>query len=175
VPELSRTAELDDLIANLGALVRGVDSSLIDEWERLNDPSYVPRETSDHDGGEEARTRHRRLTALVRNLLHAFLRALDRRDYESALELVEAEEGFGPADLERAIRPLFDEGGVIEIGADARNPQYTQIREQEARWDVVQNILIEGEVSEFVLEGTVDVPRSHAEKRAVFRLVRVGR
>jgi superfamily II RNA helicase len=175
VPELSRTPELDDLIANLGALVRGVDSSLIDEWERLNDPSYVPSAATDHDDGEEARTRHRRLTALVRNLLHAFLRALARRDYESALELVEADEAFGPVELERAIRPLFEEGGSIEIGADARNPRYTQISEQEDRWDVMQNILIEGEVSEFVIEGTLDVPRSHAEKRAVFRLVRVGR
>lgn len=103
------------------------------------------------------------------------MRALERRDYESALELVEAEEGFGPAELERAIRPLFEEGGRIELGADARNPQYTRISEREGRWDVLQNVLIEGEVSEFVIEGEVDVARSHTEKRAVFRLVRVGR
>jgi hypothetical protein len=129
----------------------------------------------DGDDGEEARTRRRRLTALVRNLLQAFLRALDRRDYESALELVEVEEGYGVAELERAIRPLFEEGLSIEVGADARNPKFTQITEGDTTWEVVQNILIEGEVSEFVIEGEVDVARSYAEKRAVFRMKRIGR
>lgn len=176
VPELSRTAELDDMITNLGALVRGVDSSLLDEWEKLSNPSYVPSlSAEDGDDGEEARTRRRRLTALVRNLLQAFLRALDRRDYESALELVEVEEGYGVGELERAIRPLFEEGLSIEVGADARNPKFTQITEGDTTWEVVQNILIEGEVSEFVIEGEVDVARSYAEKRAVFRMRRIGR
>ena len=35
VPAERRTPELDGLTGWLGALVRGVDSSLLDEWERL--------------------------------------------------------------------------------------------------------------------------------------------
>ena len=35
MPEEARTEELADLIEWLGELVRQVDSSLIDEWERL--------------------------------------------------------------------------------------------------------------------------------------------
>src|SRR5204862_1778011 len=38
VPEDARTEELTDLIEWLGELVRQVDSSLIDEWERLRSP-----------------------------------------------------------------------------------------------------------------------------------------
>ena len=38
VPEEARTEELTDLIEWLGELVRQVDSSLIDEWERLRNP-----------------------------------------------------------------------------------------------------------------------------------------
>ena len=38
VPEEARTEELADLIEWLGELVRQVDSSLIDEWERLRNP-----------------------------------------------------------------------------------------------------------------------------------------
>ncbi len=38
IAEDLKTDEIDDLIAWLGALVRQVDSSLIDEWERLIDP-----------------------------------------------------------------------------------------------------------------------------------------
>src|SRR5262249_53772442 len=39
VPEEARTEELTDLIEWLGELVRQVDSSLLDEWERLRSPS----------------------------------------------------------------------------------------------------------------------------------------
>ncbi len=39
IPEHARTDEIDDLIAWLGAVVRQVDSSLIDEWERLLNPT----------------------------------------------------------------------------------------------------------------------------------------
>src|SRR3954447_13962450 len=39
VPEEARTEDLTDLIEWLGELVRQVDSSLIDEWERLTNPS----------------------------------------------------------------------------------------------------------------------------------------
>src|SRR5580698_8395407 len=38
VPDQARTEELTDLIEWLGELVRQVDSSLIDEWERLRNP-----------------------------------------------------------------------------------------------------------------------------------------
>src|SRR3954453_18290703 len=41
VPEDARTEELTDLIEWLGELVRQVDSSLLDEWERLRNPGAV--------------------------------------------------------------------------------------------------------------------------------------
>ena len=39
VPDEAKTDELSDLIEWLGELVRQVDSSLLDEWEQLRDPS----------------------------------------------------------------------------------------------------------------------------------------
>ena len=42
VPEDAKTEELIDLIEWLGELVRQVDSSLIDEWERLRNPADEP-------------------------------------------------------------------------------------------------------------------------------------
>ena len=43
VPEAHRTPELDDLVEWLGETVRQTDSSLLDEWEALNDPDARPR------------------------------------------------------------------------------------------------------------------------------------
>src|SRR5450756_1033251 len=42
VPDQAKTEELIDLIEWLGELVRQVDSSLIDEWERLRNPAASP-------------------------------------------------------------------------------------------------------------------------------------
>ena len=76
IPELARTAEVDELIDYLGALVRGVDSSLLDEWERLRPGLRPPRRGSEGPSTDDI-TRERRLfTALIRNLLFSLLRAL---------------------------------------------------------------------------------------------------
>ena len=42
VPDAAKTEELDDLIEWLGEVVRQTDSSLLDEWEPLSDPSRRP-------------------------------------------------------------------------------------------------------------------------------------
>ena len=46
VPAEAVTDELDDLIAWLGTVVRHVDSSLLDEWERLRHPEAQARVTT---------------------------------------------------------------------------------------------------------------------------------
>ena len=52
VPDEAKTEELSDLIEWLGEIVRQVDSSLIDEWERLRnplaDPATVAETTARH-------------------------------------------------------------------------------------------------------------------------------
>src|SRR5258708_23971495 len=48
VPEEARTSELTDLIEWLGELGRQGDSSLIDQWERLSNPSGPPSTPIDH-------------------------------------------------------------------------------------------------------------------------------
>src|ERR1035437_4243458 len=47
VPEDARTEDLIDLIEWLGELVRQVDSSLIDEWERLRHPARDVTQAAD--------------------------------------------------------------------------------------------------------------------------------
>ncbi|HET9955835.1 MAG TPA: DUF3516 domain-containing protein [Polyangiaceae bacterium] len=177
VPELARTEELNEAVEFLGTIVRGVDSSLIDEWERMRDPSYRPDSRGDgaaepafHDITEQRRT----FTALIRNLMFSFLRAIEQRDYESARDLVEAGESFTPAELERVFSPLFEAGQAIDLGPQGRSPRNTQVDVGEYHWDVTQNIMIEGEVSEYTVRGRVDVERSRAAKRPIFVLDHAG-
>jgi hypothetical protein len=79
-----------------------------------------------------------------------------------------------PNDLERAFRPLFEQVSVLQLDAKARHPANTRIEHGADHWDVVQNILIEDEVSEFTVRGRVDLRRSAEERRPVFVLTHVG-
>jgi superfamily II RNA helicase len=58
VPETARSEELDDVIAFLRAAVRGVDSSLLDEWERrMEAPAPLPLQATPAPQAQPARTR----------------------------------------------------------------------------------------------------------------------
>jgi superfamily II RNA helicase len=172
VPEQARTAELDELCASLGSLVRGVDSSLLDEWERLHGAEGAPKITHDHDQERSDREAEQRaLLVMARNLLFTLLRAIAVRDFESALDLVEPGEAlYGPSELERAARPLLEESEPIRLDAKARNPENLKVVMNEDFWLVTQNILLGDEISEYTLRGRLDVARSKRERRAVFYL-----
>lgn len=173
VPETARTPELEELIVSFGALVRSVDSSLLDEWERLRDPSRA--QAQEVELPEEPALSPRTLTAMLRNMLFAFLRSIRARDFESALDLVEPSEDheWSPAELERAAQPLFAEA-EFQLDQAARAPGNTQIERGAEYWNVTQNILIEGEVSEYVVRGRLDVKRSMQERRVVLTLEHFG-
>ncbi|MET0794519.1 MAG: DUF3516 domain-containing protein [Polyangiaceae bacterium] len=176
IPELARTPELEEVIETLGVLVRGVDSSLLDEWERLKNPAYVAVETQELDPTRDDITMNTRVfTALIRNLLFSVLRALQDRDYDVIADLAEAGQfSVAAADIERAIRPLFDEGSAIRLDAQGRNPTNTQLRKDDQYWHVTQSILVEDDVSEYTVRGRIDLDRSAAERRPVFILDHVG-
>jgi superfamily II RNA helicase len=176
IPELARTAELEELIETLGVLVRGVDSSLLDEWERLKNPAYVPSESAEIEPARDDITQNTRVfTALIRNLLFSILRALQDRDYDTVLDLAEA--GVSPlsaTELERAMRPFFEEGSAIQLDAQGRSPQNTQVSQAAEYWEVNQAILVNDEISEYAVRGRIDIARSAAERRPVFLLDHVG-
>ncbi len=177
VPELSRTEELAESIAQLGSLVRSVDSSLLDEWERIRDPDRAVAAADDEQPEPEAgpRIAPRLLVSLTRNLLFAFVRALSQRDFESALDLVEPGEIAPNAlELEHAFLPLFRAGEAIQLDARARSPENTRIEPGPEFLRVRQSIVIEDEISEYQISGRIDVARSGQERRAVFLLDAVG-
>ncbi|HEY3494054.1 MAG TPA: DUF3516 domain-containing protein [Polyangiaceae bacterium] len=172
IPDASRTPELDDVTHYLGALVRGVDSSLLDEWERLKHPEQqLAPEQEEAPELEHDFTRDRRaFTALVRNLMFSLVRALAEQDYESFLDLVEPAHELSAPDIERTLRPLFQAGETIRIDADARNPRHLTIETGDQAWTVRQALLAGEDVSEYAIAGRVDLIRSRAERRVVLVL-----
>jgi hypothetical protein len=98
VPDTAKNDTLREMELYLGTMIRQVDSSLLDEWEKLRNPSYQRAETKEvrPPGAEEAAadiTRDTKaFTAAIRNRIFTFLRGLVIGDYEAALgALVETE------------------------------------------------------------------------------------
>jgi superfamily II RNA helicase len=104
VPDAAKTDPVRDMEIYLATMIRQVDSSLLDEWERMRDPAYQ-RPTAPEarpPGAEEAArdvTRDvKSFTAAVRARIFAFLR------------------GLVIGDLAAAIGALANVGGVGNLG-----------------------------------------------------------
>ncbi len=136
VPEEARTEELADLIEWLGELVRQVDSSLIDEWERLRNPvDEVAHLAADRPPAVTGNKRAFRV--LVRNALfrRVELAALRRWDELGSLD---AEAGFDAEAWASALAPYFALYDEIGTGADARGPGLLILDEQPGSWTARQ-------------------------------------
>ena len=91
VPDVSKTEDLEDIIAWLGELVRQTDSSLLDEWEALTDPDRPQQEAvrpSDLHGPRPITANERAFRVLVRSAMwrRMELLALGRYGDLTALE-----------------------------------------------------------------------------------------
>src|SRR5436305_12719816 len=118
VPEDARTEELADLIEWLGELVRQVDSSLLDEWERLRDPTVAPP----IDERPPAVSRNvRAFRVLVRNALFRRVELAALRRYGELGDL-DGEQGWDADAWAAAIEPYFAQHADIGTGPDARGP-----------------------------------------------------
>jgi hypothetical protein len=129
VPEDAKTEDLQDLIEWLGELVRQVDSSLLDEWEKLRDPGAPIDETP-----PPVSRNLRAFRVLVRNELFRRIELASLRRWDLLSELDPT------LDWQGALEPYFDEHDSIGIGPDARGPALLMITEEEDRWLVRQII-----------------------------------
>ncbi len=176
VPELAKDEGTREIITYFGAIVRQVDSSLLDEWDRMRHPDRavaraerVPEEKWDVVRDAKA------FTVLVRNEIYRLLRALAARDYEGAAEIVAGgETAWKPGELEKALAPFYAEHGYIRIDPEARSPKNTMITAGDTAWEVKQIILDPEEDNDWMLEVTIDLDRSREAVRPVLHLRRIG-
>jgi len=172
VPEEARTEELTDLIEWLGELVRQVDSSLIDEWERLRNPAAVAVATAS-DQPPAVTGNPRAFRVLVRNALFRRVELAALRRYGDLGEL-DAEAGWDAGAWAGALEPYFDEHDEIGTGPDARGPGLLIIDQQPTHWAVRQIFDDPAGDHDWGFSALVDLPASDAAGAAVLRVTDVG-
>jgi superfamily II RNA helicase len=126
VPDAAKTESLLELECYLGTMIRQVDSSLLEEWEKMRNPQARPAATA---AGPEMRPPRpgetepditldtKAFTAAIRTRVFTFLRALLMADYEAALEAVQAP-GTAPSPDEMPLSPAAQAtAGLAGAGA----------------------------------------------------------
>jgi len=185
VPEDHRTEAVRDLEEWLGETVRQVDSSLIDEWEKLRNPEEEPAATDDPAGLDRPDVTHnaRAFRIMVRNEVFRWVQLLSRRrldDHEALAEVPTVDDTRRTVDdVTSAIAPYWEEHSVLPTDSYARGGAFFALDDSGgigiARWPVVQTIADPEGHHEWVLEGQVDVEASREAGRAVVRLGAIRR
>jgi superfamily II RNA helicase len=188
VPDGVKTDTVREMELYLRDMLRGVDSSLLDEWERMRDPDYRPRGT----GGEDLRparpeeapdvTRDAKaFTAAIRTRAFSFLRAWSIGDDPAALATIDAPaDGDGQpwtAERLKAAREAHRaEHGGLRLDPEARNLRHTHVEPSadRARWRVEQMLVDPEGLDDWVLELDVDLAASRELGEPVLKLLRLA-
>jgi hypothetical protein len=174
----------------LRAMLRQVDSSLLDEWEKMKDAAWAPAEAG--PGGLDMRppgkeappdvTRDTKtFTAAVRARVFSFLRAWSVGDDEAALAAMDyPNDASGqPWTVERlkALREAHRaEHQGLRLDPEARNLRHTAVKPAEdgAAWTVEQMLVDTAGLNDWIMEVEVDLAESRDEGEPILQLLRLG-
>ena len=185
VPNYAKNEEIELIQVYLGTIVRNVDSSLLEEWERMRDPSWIstkkdmPEEAEDEEGKFPDPVRNKKkFQVLLRNEVFRLIRALALRDYEAVLEIIEEkaserDELWKKDRLERIMEAYYaSEHRYICTDTQARSPKFLhwEVKAVEKRC-VVQQILVDPEGhNDWVMDLVIDLTASQKNLKPVLYL-----
>ncbi|MEO8359414.1 MAG: DUF3516 domain-containing protein [Vicinamibacteria bacterium] len=193
VPDIVKSEAVWDMEMYLRTMLRDVDSSLLDEWERMRDPSYLSR--SDEPGksaGLDMRppgadgpvdiTRDKKtFTAAIRARVFAFLRAFSMADHEAALAILniaaDAEGVAWTLDRLKAAREAHVvEHRSLRLDPEARNLRHTHITPSEdgTSWRVEQMLVDPEGLNDWVADFDVNLVASQDAGEPQLKLNRLA-
>ena len=188
VPDGAKTDEVVEMEIYFRELIRGIDSSLLEEWERLRDPGFVAAEGEDKPTRPAAVDVTRDVAGfrrLVRTAILGFLQDVAGRNWEGAVSRLQTGEAAAPAEgepasdearcVEAAFSGYFEARGRFRLDPEGRSTKHTHWAEDRdaGEWAVSQ-VLVDGEDrNDWEARLTVLLAPSRAENRAVVRFVEV--
>ena len=177
LPQELRTAEIEDVIEWLGVLVRGVDSSLLDEWEALAHPEDADAE----DAASSLRPDSPRALSGQPKVLRTMIRGamwnrveLFALEKEKQLEELDGASGWDQDRWADALDDFFDAYDHVVIDARARDPKLLRIHEESRRWIVTQTLMDPDENDDFVMQAIVDLDATDEAGELVLAMEHVG-
>lgn len=191
VPDSAKTEPVREMEVYLGAMILQIDSSILDEWNKMQNPSYQSAESNApvQPGAEDITRNVKAFTALIRTRLFAFLQEIQKKRYDSALGglmvSASAQSEYGATGSESVLTSIdllaiFDEfaleHGSFRLDPEARNSKHTyvEIAENKQSWRIQQMLIDASELNDWVVEFSIDIVKSRLCAEPVIKLVRIG-
>jgi hypothetical protein len=174
VPDEVKTEEAIDLTEWLGEVVRQTDSSLLDEWERLQNPEEAVevRPTVVGDAHTGVTSNPRAFRVLVRNALFRRVELAAIKRYDLLGEL-DKDAGFDAQAWSEALAPYWEEYDEIGTQMSARAAAFLMIDERPGQWLVRQIFEDPAGDRDWGISAEVDLAASDEAGGAVLRVTRV--
>ena len=153
--------------------MRQVDSSLIDEWERLRNPVEEAGAAGRATGQPAVTGNRRAFRVLVRNALFRRVELAALRRFEE-LGTLDEDAGFDAEAWATALAPYFDTYDEIGTGADARGPGLLILDEQSGVWTARQIFDDPAGDHDWGFSATVDLAASDEAGVAVINVTGIG-
>jgi hypothetical protein len=177
VPPSVKTDELIEAEAFFEDILRNVDSSLLDEWEKLRDPDYVPemeRPSSELRAVAFTRNKPAFIRAL-RNSVFTLVKAFSQQDPATILAQIEPVDEDGNPWTRQRIEGMLDawfaEHERIRLDPEARAAKHTRISEDSPRrWICEQTLVDPEELNDWSLKLIVDLDQCDAAAGVVLLL-----
>lgn len=188
VPVVFKNESVNEVTVYLEHLLKNVDSSLLDEWERLRNPDYVvgnvedlPKRLEPDDITKDEAS----FTRMVRNAVFAFVRLLANRNYASLVKNIDLDAALAHAEgdtkwkdieLEKLMAAFYETRGWIRLDPAARSSGHTHISKSEdgSTWTIEQTLVDSEELNDWLVELLVDISKSKETGRVSLRVNRIG-
>ena len=182
VPPGLKTEELLDAETYFKEHLTSVDSSLIDEWEMMRDPDYVPAEKREPSIERKKSFTQDKLTftRLVRNHVFTAVKYLSHDNIASFLDLFEVNKETGTpwaaARIDELLNGYYDGRMRIRLDPDARNNKHCQIKKlpETNQWRIHQTLCDPDEKNDWELIVMVDLAQSDQRNEPVISLENIS-
>jgi hypothetical protein len=168
LPEAAYSADLDDVVDWLGALIRATDATLLDEWTRLaGRPVHEHREVEVplSASGPPAAWR-----TTIRTAIFRWVELLATRRHADLAERT----GWDTARIDAMMDPYWTVHPSIGIDADARRHDRCAIVERPDRWIVRQRLADPADDGDWFVEALVDLVAAAEAGAPTLELVSIG-
>jgi len=156
VPDAVKTEEVMELETYFRELISGIDSSLIEEWERLRDPDYVAEETAEKPMRSERFDLTQNtveFTRLVRLAIHRILQNAAANDWE----FVADSSGESERVVEDAFQDYFKTRGRFRLDPEGRAKTNTHVEVDGNHWAIDQVLIDTEGCNDWVLRFSLDI------------------
>ena len=192
VPDSFKTEEIREMEDYLGEMIRRTDSSLLEEWERLKNPEYVSKESSEEkafhadEAANDITVDKKKFLALSRSRIFSVLSLFRNCRFAEALDLLaeDLEEGKPLVDAEGApwtetrLAEIFAdytaEHGRFRLDGEARALSHTVLKWGAETLEILQVLIDDADDNDFGVTFRISLSESRAAGAPLISLAGIG-